>query len=199
MTQQIIDSAELQVLKAQFALLDQKLDQQRIINEEILKDSMNRKLSRVEQWYQSRFCTSAIAAPIAAIVFLTQFIDKGFHYWGFCLLIIATGILEIILNRQAYKALDIANLPSMCMTEASECVARHKHKRMIANRILALPLMALIVWTILIAGDFTLKLPVIAITVFAMGATIVLGIVQQRANKKRLDEVLRQIERLRNN
>ena len=70
---------------------------------------------------------------------------------------------------------------------------------MIADRILSLPLMALIVWTILIAGDFTLKLPVIAITVFAMGAAIVLRVVQQRANKKRLDEVLHQIERLRNN
>ena len=72
MTQQIIDSAELQELKAQFTLLDHKLDQQRIINEEILKDSMERKLSRVEQWYQSRFRTSAIAAPIVGIVFQTM-------------------------------------------------------------------------------------------------------------------------------
>ena len=198
MTQQIIDSAELQELKAQFTLLDHKLDKQRIINEEILKDSMTRKLSRVEQWYQSRFRTSAIAAPIAGIVFLTQFIDKGFHYWGFCLLIIATGILEVILNKRAYKALDAANLPSMSMTEATEHVARHKHLRKVANSILALPLIVLIVWTILIASDFAWNLTVIAITVLAMGVTVGLGITQQRANKKRLDEVLRQIERLRN-
>ena len=198
MTQQIIDSAELQELKAQFTLLDHKLDQQRIINEEILKDSMERKLSRVEQWYQSRFRTSAIAAPIAGIVFLTQFIDKGFHYWGFCLLIIATGILEVILNKRAYKALDAANLPSMSMTEATEHVARHKHLRKVANSILTLPLIVLIVWTILIASDFAWNLTVIAITVLAMGVTVGLGITQQRANKKRLDEVLRQIERLRN-
>ena len=198
MTQQIIDSAELQELKAQFTLLDHKLDKQRIINEEILKDSMTRKLSRVEQWYQSRFRTSAIAAPIAGIVFLTQFIDKGFHYWGFCLLIIATGILEVILNKRAYKALDAANLPSMSMTEATEHVARHKHLRKVANSILTLPLIVLIVWTILIASDFAWNLTVITITVLAMGVTVGLGITQQRANKKRLDEVLRQIERLRN-
>ena len=197
MTQQIIDSAELQELKAQFTLLDQKLDQQRIINEEILKDSMNRKLSRVEQWYKNRFRTSAISAPIVGIIFLIQFIDKGFPYWGFCLLIIATGVLEVVLNKQAYKALDVANLPSASMTEATERVARHKHLRMVANRILALPLMALIVWTILIASDFTWNLSVIAITVFAMGAAIALGVTQQRANKKRLDEVLQQIEMLK--
>ena len=197
MTQQIIDSAELQELKAQFTLLDHKLDKQRIINEEILKDSMTRKLSRVEQWYQSRFRTSAIAAPIAGIVFLTQFIDKGFHYWGFCLLIIATGILEVILNKRAYKALDAANLPSMSMTEATEHVARHKHLRKVANSILAFPLIVLIVWTILIASDFAWNLTVITITVFAMGVTVGLGITQQRANKKRLDEVLNQIKTLR--
>ena len=192
-----MDLTELQELRKQFNLIDEKLDKQRIINEEILRESMKSKLSRVELWYQNRFRTSAIAAPIIGIVFLTQFADKGFHYWGFCLLIIATGILEVILNNRAYKALSIGNLPSMSMTEATEHIARHKQLRMMANRILALPLIALIVWTILIASDFAWNLPVIAITVFAMGIAFVLGITQQRANKKRLDEVLNQIKTLR--
>ena len=192
-----MDLTELQELKKQFNLIDEKLDKQRIINEEILRESMKSKLSRVELWYQNRFRTSAIAAPIIGIVFLTQFVGKGFHYWGFCLLIIATGILEVILNNSAYKALNIGNLPSMSMTEATEHIARHKQLRMMANRILAIPLIALIVWTILIASDFAWNLPVIAITVFAMGFAIALGITQQRANKKRLDEVLNQIKTLR--
>ena len=192
-----MDLTELQELRKQFNLIDEKLDKQRIINEELLRESMTSKLSRVEKWYQNRFRTSAIAAPIAGVVFLTQFADQGFPYWGFCLLIIATGILEVILNRRAYKALDARHLPSMSMTEATEHVARHKQLRTEANRILALPLIALIVWTILIASDFAWNLQVIAITVFAMGFTIALGITQQRANKKRLDEVLQQIEKLR--
>lgn len=192
-----MDLSELQELRKQFNLIDEKLDKQCIINEEILRESMKSKLSRVELWYQNRFRTSAIAAPIIGIVFLTQFVGKGFHYWGFCLLIIATGILEVILNNRAYKALNIANLPSMSMTEATEHIAHHKQLRMMANRILAIPLIALIVWTILIASDFAWNLPVIAITVFAMGIAFVLGITQQRANKKRLDEVLNQIKTLR--
>ena len=191
-----MDLTELQELRKQFDLIDEKLDKQRIINEEILRESMTSKLSRVEKWYQNRFRTSAIAAPIAGVVFLTQFADQGFPYWGFCLLIIATGILEVILNRRAYKALDIGNLPSMTMTEATEHIARHKQLRMMANRILTLPLIALIVWTILIASDFAWNLQVIAITIFAMGFTVALGITQQRANKKRLDEVLNQIKTL---
>ena len=192
-----MDLTELQELRKQFNLIDEKLDKQRIINEELLRESMTSKLSHVGKWYQNRFRTSAIAAPIAGVVFLTQFADQGFPYWGFCLLIIATGILEVILNRRAYKALDIGNLPSMSMTEATEHIARHKQFRMMANRILDRPLNALIVWTILIASDFAWNLQVIAITVFAMGFTVALGITQQRANKKRLDEVLNQIKTLR--
>ena len=191
------DLTELQQLREQFNLIDEKLEKQRIVNEEILHASMQHKLSRVEQWYRNRFSTSALAAPIVGVVFLTQFADRGFPYWGFCLLIIATGILEVILNSRAYKALDLANLPSMSMTEATGHIARHKQLRMMANRILALPLLALIVWTILIASDFAWNLPVIAITVFAMGIGIALGITQQRKNKKRLDEVLNQIRTLR--
>ena len=192
-----MDLTELQELRKQFNLIDEKLDRQRIINEELLRESMKSKLSRVELWYRNRFRTSAIAAPIIGIVFLTQFASKGFHYWGFCLLIIATGILEVILNNRAYKALNIANLPSMSMTEATEHIARHKQLRMMATRILVLPLIALIVWIILIASDFAWNLPVIGITVFAMGVAFALGVTQQRANKKRLDDVLKQIKSLR--
>lgn len=85
----------------------------------------------------------------------------------------------------------------MSMTEATEHIARQKQLRMMANRILALPFIALIVWTILIASDFACNLQVIAITVFAMGFAIALGITLQRANKKSLDEVLNQIKTLR--
>ena len=191
------DLTELLQLREQFKLIDEKLEKQRIINEEILNASMAKNLSLVEQWYRNRFSTSLLAAPIVGVVFLTQYADKGFPYWGFCLLILLTGVLEVILNRRAYQALDLSSLPSMSMAEATEHVARHKKQRIVANRILALPLLVLIVWTILIASDFAWNLPVIAITVFAMGIAIALGFTQQRKNKKHLDEVLTQIKMLR--
>ena len=45
-----MDLSELQELRKQFNLIDEKLDKQRIINEEILRESMKSKLSRVELW-----------------------------------------------------------------------------------------------------------------------------------------------------
>lgn len=47
-----MDLTELQELRKQFNLIDEKLDRQHIINEELLRESMKSKLSRVELWYR---------------------------------------------------------------------------------------------------------------------------------------------------
>lgn len=191
MTQQNFDLAELQELKNQFSMLDMKLEKQRIINEEMIKESMKEKLSYIERWYKNRFVTSMVAAPVGGIVFMAN------GYWGFGILILITGLLEFFLNRKAYNALDARNLPGMNMTQAAENIIRHRRLRSITNRILALPLIALIVWTILIAGGYAWNLKVIALTLFAMGASISWGLYEMKMNRKRLDEVLEQIRKLR--
>jgi hypothetical protein len=191
MTQQNLDLAELQELKNQFSMLDMKLEKQRIINEEMIEESMKEKLSYIERWYKNRFVTSMVAAPVGGIVFMAN------GYWGFGILILLTGLLEFFLNRKAYNALDARNLPGMNMTQAAENIIRHRRLRSITNRILALPLIALIVWTILIAGGYAWNLKVIALTLFAMGASISWGLYEMKMNHKRLDAVLEQIRKLR--
>ena len=191
MTQQNLDLAELQELKNQFSMLDMKLEKQRIINKEMIEESMKEKLSYIERWYKNRFVTSMVAAPVGGIVFMAN------GYWGFGILILLTGLLEFFLNRKAYNALDARNLPGMNMTQAAENIIRHRRLRSITNRILALPLIALIVWTILIAGGYAWNLKVIALTLFAMGASISWGLYEMKMNHKRLDAVLEQIRKLR--
>ena len=197
MTQQIIDFEELQELKHQFSLLDEKLEKQRIVNEEIIKESMKEKLSHIEKWYQYRLRVSGIAGPIISFVFMARYISEGFGHWGFCVLILALSLLELYLNRKSYHALDIQNLPNLSLTEATENVAKHKLFRSMTNKVLALPMLVLIVWTILIASNYTWNLPVIAITVFMMGISISWGLSQMKKNQKRLEAVLEQIKKLR--
>ena len=60
-----------------------------------------------------------------------------------------------------------------------------------------LPYIALIAWTILVASNFGFSVEVFAITIFAMGLSIVWGYRQQKVNKKRLDGILRHIRSLR--
>ena len=109
---------------------------------------------------------------------------------GFGTLILLTGILEFILNRKAYRALDIKNLISMTMTQASENIIKHKQLRSINNKILTLPLIALVIWTILVAGGYTWNPKVIIITVSMIGVSIFWGLYQMKENQKKLENVL---------
>ena len=197
MTQREIDFKELEELKQQFVFLDEKLEKQRIISEEIIGEAIKEKLSYIEKWYKNRFKVSLVSAPIVGIVFLCMYIGKGAGYWGFGLFILAVGVLEYLLNRRCYKALNIKQLPSMSMTEAHERIVNHKRLRSFTDKVLAIPYIALIAWTILVASGFAWNTVVIAITICAMALSISLGYCQQKANRKRLDAVLRHIKSLR--
>ena len=192
MTQQKLDFAELQELKNQFNLLDMKLEKQRIINEEMIQESMKEKLSGIEKSYHYRFRTCTIAAPIISIVFFAM----GYH-WGFCLLIIGTAMLELVLDKKSYRSLNPKELPNLSLTQATENIIKHKQDWSMRNRILLLPAIVLIVWTILIASGYSWNLKIIALTTFMMGVSIYWGLSQMKKNQKKLEAVLEQIKQLR--
>lgn len=197
MTQKGIEFKELEELRQQFGLLDEKLEKQRIISEEIVGEAIKDKLSHIERWYKNRFCVSLFSAPVASIVLFAMYVGRGIEYWGFSLMILAVGVLEYIMNRRCYNALDIKRLPSMSMTEAQERVINHKRLRSFTEKVLILPYIALIAWTILVASGFSWSIEVITITTFAMVLSIVWGYSQQKANKAHLDAILRHIRSLR--
>lgn len=197
MTQREMDFKEFEELKKQFGFLDEKLEKQRIINEDIVNGAIEEKLSHVETWYRNRFRTSLISAPVASIVLFAMYIDMGVEYWGLSLFVLAVGLLEYFLNRRCYKALDIDRLPSMTMTEAQERVLGHERLRSMTGKIMLPQYIALIAWTILVASGFGLSVEVIAITTFAMGVSVIWGYCQQKANKRRLDGILKHIRSLR--
>ena len=197
MTQQNLDFAELQELKNQFNLLDMKLEKQRIINEEMIQESMKEKLSYIEKWYQYRLRVCTIAAPIVSFIFMVRYINEGFGHWGFSLLILLTGLIELYLDRKSYQALDIKNIPNLSMTEATENITKHRHLIKQTNKILILPSIVLVVWAILIACNYSWNLPILTITIFMVGIAISWGLYLAKQNRKKLESVLEQIKKLR--
>ena len=197
MSQSEYEFKELEELKKQFDLLDSKLEKQRIVSEDIVNGAIKEKLSHIEKWYKNRFTTSIISAPIISVVLFVMYLDKGIEYWGFSLFVLAVGLIEYMLNRRCYNALDIDKLPSMSMTDAQERIINHKRLRSRTEKIMILPYIALIAWTILVASNFGLSVEVFAITTFAIGLSMIWGYSQQKANRKRLDGVLQHIRTLR--
>ena len=194
MTQQNLDFEEL---KNQYSLLNEKLEKQRIINEEMIQESMKEKLSYIEKWYRDRLIVCLVAAPIASIFFYGKYITEGFGHWGFSLMILVIGLLEFFLDRKSYKALDIKNLSNMNMTQATENIIKHKQLRNMTNKISILPYIILTIWTILIASGYTWNLPIIMFTIFMFGISFSCELYQMKKNQKRLESVLEQIKKLR--
>ena len=194
MTQQNLDFEEL---KEQFSLLNEKLEKQRIINEEMIQESMKEKLSYIEKWYRDKLIVCLVAAPIASIFFYGKYITEGFGHWGFSLMILVIGLLEFFLDRKSYKALDVKNLSNMNMTQATENIIKHKQLRNMTNKISILPYIILTIWTILIASGYTWNLPIIMFTIFMFGISFSCELYQMKKNQKRLESVLEQIKKLR--
>lgn len=192
-----IEFKEFEELKEQFALLDEKLEKQCIISEDIVDAAIKEKLSYVERWYKNRFKTSVVWSPIISVVFFVMYLNQSVGYWGFSLFILAVGVLEYLLNRRCYNALEIDRLPSMSMTDAQERIVNHKRLRSQTEKIMLLPYIALIAWTILVASGFSWSVEVVAITVFAMGLSMIWGYSQLKANNRRLDAILQHIRSIR--
>ena len=194
MTQQNLDFEEL---KEQFSLLNEKLEKQRIINEEMIRESMKEKLSYIEKWYRNMIQMNIVAIPILSIGLIVLFMDRGSGYWGLSLLTLTLGLLDFLLDKKAYNILDIKNLPNLNMIQATEKVIKYKQFRTLANKILIFPGIVLVIWTILIACRYTWNLPIIALSIFVMGVSISWGLSEMKKNQKRLESVLEQIKKLR--
>ena len=194
MTQQNLDFEEL---KNQYCFLNEKLEKQRIINEEMIQESMKEKLSYIEKWYKKQFLVCTIACPIISTIFMIQYMNKGFGYWGFSIFVLVLALVELYWNRICYKALDIKNLSNLNMIQATEKIIKHKQLRTMRNKFFIIPFIILIIWTFLVASEFSWNLPVFILLVFMLCISLSLGIYQSKQNQKKLESVLEQIKKLR--
>ena len=194
MTQQNLDFEDL---KNQYRLLNEKLEKQRIINEEMIQESMKEKLSYIERWYKKQFLVCTIACPIISTIFMIQYMNKGFGYWGFSIFVLVLALVELYWNRICYKALDIKNLSNLNMIQATEKIIKHKQLRTMRNKFFIIPFIILIIWTFLVASEFSWNLPVFILLVFMLCISLSLGIYQSKQNQKKLESVLEQIKKLR--
>lgn len=186
-----IDFAELEELKTQFNLLNEKLEKQQIINENLIKESMRKKIIGIERWYRARF-RALITVPILLVVFTSM----KYHI-GYVILLTVVALLESALNWKCYKAINTKGLPTMTITSATECVVKHKQMRALAKKILIAPWLMMVIWTIMIASGYSWNLPLISITIVMMILGIVWGHQLERKNRKNLEDVIQMVKDLR--
>ena len=182
---------ELESLREQYGYINEKLNKQSLINEKMMSETIRTKINRTEQWYRQRFLIYALC-PVG----IMSFVNMGFH-WGYIALFVAICIAQFLLDRKCYKTLNPKELAILPVTKASENVAQHGYWRAIADKAMIVPLIVLAGWTVMIAADYSMNLPIIAITTFAIALGIIWGVKQQKTNMRKLDEAMEAIRELK--
>lgn len=191
---QVVDMVELQELKDQFNLINEKLEKQIVINETLIKESMRRKISYVEKNHKWYFIVAALMTPgMLAILLLYK------AHWAFVTLVLVALGIEILLHYKGYRMLNPKELMVMGLVDAVERVSRFKKFFNIVTWVMFIPALIIFIMFIGMMTDYTFHYgTVVYYGVFVLAA-LIWEFTRQRKMYSRLDEVLKQIRELRGN
>lgn len=191
---QVVDMVELQELKDQFNLINEKLEKQIVINETLIKESMRRKISYVEKNHKWYFIVAALMTPgMLAILLLYK------AHWAFVTLVLVALGIEILLHYKGYRMLNPKELMVMGLVDAVERVSRFKKFFNIVTWVMFIPALIIFIMFIGMMTDYTFHYgTVVYYGVFVLAA-LIWEFTRQRKMYSRLDEVLKQIKELRGN
>ena len=191
---QVVDMIELQELKDQFNLINEKLEKQIIINETLIKESMTQKISYVEKVQKRYFIITLLASPLMIALLLLY---KA--HWALVLFVLVALGIEGFLHYRAYRILSPKELMDMGFVDAMERVSRFKRFSNIVTWVMAIPAFAIFILFIGLITNYTFHLGTMIYYGVFVSVAMILEFVRKRKLFARLDEVLKQIKELREN
>ena len=187
-----MDFAELEELKAQFDILNEKLERQTIINETLIKESMKQKLSYVDRTYRMYRNAGLITTPIMLALLLLYKAPLAM-----CIFIVVSLIMEQILYRREFRKLDTKTLMSLGHIDAVERVAIFRKNFRRINTLMLIPGITIFILFVGLVTGYKFDAGTVLLYLIFVLITLTYEIVRQRKMFKNLDAVLKLIEELR--
>lgn len=188
---QLKDMEELQELKEQFNLIEEKLVKQQIINENLIKESMKKKISYVERFHKMYFIVAILTIPL---FFAEMLLNKA---WAIIAFALTSLVVEIILHYKAFRTLCPKELLDMNLINAIERVSRFKKRYKIMTWIMLIPALIISVMVIGVLTNYTFDVGHVIYYGLFVATAMIWEFTRTRKLFKNLDEVLRQIKELR--
>lgn len=182
---------ELEGLRRQFNMLIDKVEQQPVVSEQMLRNTMENGISAVEKEYRMRFRVYFLS-PVLFVSLLCMGIG-----WPYVLFGAVIAVIEYILTKRCYKILAPRELMGLSMTEAVRKVAEFKKMRLRIREILVVPGAVLCVWTVLEVCKYSWNVPIISLTVIALILAFLNLIRKEKKVNRSLEDVLNGIKNLR--
>lgn len=187
------DNFELENMRQQMGLLKQKLAQQEIVNDALIRQSVKKNVSTVVRNYRLLFILDIIFIPLFYLIFC-NYMHQPVWMW----LYITVGLLyDAWHRRRIFRLIGDSHLYEQSLLEVRKKVLKVKKYERIFN-IISYPLLFL--WFVLFFYNEYLiaHYPSVAYTVFCFIFSVVLGFgigfAYDRRMTKHYQEVLQQIE-----
>lgn len=186
------DFAELQELKEQFNILNEKLEKQIIINETLIKESMKKKLSYVDRTYKMYKTAFVITTPLFIALLLLYKASMVL-----CIFVGLSLIVEMILYRKEYRKLNTKELMSLNHIEAVERVVTFKKNFKRNTIIMLIPGVILFVAFVGLVTGYKFEIGTVVLYLIFVLLALTYEFVRYKKMFSKLDSVLKQIEELR--
>lgn len=187
-----LEMKELQELREQFCLINEKLEKQVIINEALIKESMKKKLSYINRTYKMYVWALVITTPL--LIALLALHKASLGLWIF---IVVALLVEFFLNSRLYRKLNTKDLMSLGHVEAVERVAVFKKNYKKITIAMLVPAMVLFVSFIGLVSDYRFDMGTVMYYSIFIVIALTYEFVRSKKMFKKLDSVLKQIKELR--
>lgn len=186
------DFAELQELKAKYDLLNEKLEQQTIINEKLISESMKQKLSYVDRTGRMYRYAGIIVAPL--LIVLLVLYKASLSMW---IIVGVTMIVEMLLYRREYSKLDTKSLMTLGHVDAVERVATFRKNFKRISYVMLIPSLVIFILFVGMVTDYKFEIGTVIYYAIFVVVVSIYETVRSKKMFKNLEAVLKQIEELR--
>ena len=187
-----MDFTELEELRKQFNILNDKLEKQTIINETLLKESMKQKLSYVDRTAKMYRYAGLIVTPLMLALMLL--FKAPLLLWIFT----ATAlIVEQFLFQREFRKLDTKSLMSLGHIDAVERVSIFRKNFRRINTLMLIPSITVFILFVGLVTGYKFDVGTVIYYLVFVLIVSTYEVVRQRKMFKNLDAVLKQIEEFR--
>ena len=188
-----MDFDELQELRGQFNLINDKLEKQEIINDNLIKESIKNKMSYFDKLYRFRLIASIIAMPL---VYLSSKLDPRIPI-EFVLFIGEFAIVNLIFDIKCYERLSPKNIIQIDMVTAVENITRFRKLRNMLKKIVWGITTIMLVWLVAIFSDYKWEWEYIVMGLMWICTSVYTEVKYNKKVNTTLDETLDIIKELR--
>ena len=187
-----IEMDELQELQSQYNILNEKLNDQKIVNEDLIKETVKQNITFIDQ-----YCSKSYRQAWWGFVLLLPLMIYGRVHWALILVSLGALFAADMFGYRAFRVFNPKELIGLCYVDAMERIQKYKKTMKRIRMFTIAPFILMVVLVLGSLSDWTYS----GSTVSGGIAGLVIGVIYDyRKNRElyaKIKDILDKIKELR--